>query len=58
MSALAKVKRTRRLELAFELPAGHHYRAYLCNGYTWWESPSGPVAEGKSRTWTRACGAG
>jgi hypothetical protein len=40
VSALVRVKRTRRLELAFELPAGYDYRAYLCNGLTWWELPA------------------
>lgn len=39
VSALVSVKRTRRLELAFELPAGHDYRALLCDGLTWWERP-------------------
>lgn len=39
VSALATVKRTRRLELSFELPAGHDYQVYLCNGFTHWTSP-------------------
>lgn len=39
VSALVRVRRTRRLELAFTLPAGHDYRAYLCHGITWWEKP-------------------
>lgn len=39
VSALAMVKRTRRLELVFDLPAGHNYQAYLCNGFTHWVSP-------------------
>jgi hypothetical protein len=39
VSALVKIKRVRSLELAFELPSGHHYRAYLCRGFTHWESP-------------------
>ena len=43
VSALVRVKRTRRLELAFELPGGHDYRAYLCNGFTVWESPDGTL---------------
>ncbi|MEP6622617.1 MAG: hypothetical protein ABJE47_25065 [bacterium] len=43
VSALVRVKRTRRLELAFELPAGHDYRAYLCDGYTQWDSPRGKI---------------
>lgn len=41
VSALVKVKRTRRLELSFSLPAGHDYRAYLAPGVTWWERPVG-----------------
>lgn len=44
VSALVKVKRTRRLQLAFELPSGHDYRAYLCNGFTLWESPRSSTA--------------
>lgn len=39
VSALVRVRRTRRLELSFALPSGHDYRAYLCPGVTWWESP-------------------
>ena len=39
VSALATVKRTRRLELSFDLPAGHDYQCYLCNGFTHWVSP-------------------
>ena len=39
--ALVRVKRVRRLELVFALPGGHDYRAYLCQGYTHWESPRG-----------------
>lgn len=39
VSALATVRRTRRLELSFELPAGHDYHVYLCNGFTHWQSP-------------------
>lgn len=39
VSALATVKRTRRLELSFELPAGHDYQVYLCNGFTHWTAP-------------------
>lgn len=49
VSALVRVKRTRRLELNFELPGGHNYRAYLCNGYTLWESPSGTLAKKAKR---------
>ncbi|MGI8548500.1 MAG: hypothetical protein ACR2M1_14435 [Gemmatimonadaceae bacterium] len=51
VSALVRVKRTRRLELSFELPAGHNYRAYLCNGLTWWEHPQDARdnAEGRRR---------
>ncbi len=40
VSALVRVKRTRRLELSFALPAGHDYRAYMAPGITWWERPS------------------
>jgi hypothetical protein len=40
VSALVSVKRTRRLELSFSLPAGHDYRAYLCPGITWWDRPA------------------
>jgi hypothetical protein len=39
VSALVKVKRTRRLELSFSLPAGHDYVAYICTGSTWWKTP-------------------
>lgn len=45
VSALVRVKRTRRLELAFELPAGHDYRAYLCNGFTHWDLPRGRMTK-------------
>jgi hypothetical protein len=48
--ALAKVKRTRRLELVFDLPAGHDYRAYLCNGFTHWVSPRAHLRSGRIRT--------
>lgn len=48
--ALATVKRTRRLELAFDLPAGHDYRAYLCNGFTHWVSPRAHLRSGPIRT--------
>lgn len=41
VSAVVKVRRTRRLELSFELPSGHHYVADLCNGYMRWVSPTG-----------------
>jgi hypothetical protein len=49
VSALVRIKRTRRLELAFELPGGHDYRAYLCNGFTHWDSPRGTMTTVKSR---------
>jgi hypothetical protein len=39
VSALVRVKRTRRLELAFTLPSGYYYRAYLGQSATWWEKP-------------------
>lgn len=39
VSTMATVKRTRRLELSFELPAGHDYKCYLCTGFTHWVSP-------------------
>lgn len=39
LSALVKVERTRRLEMVFSMPAGHHYRALVASGTTWWESP-------------------
>ncbi len=48
--ALATVKRTRRLELIFDLPAGHDYRAYLCNGFTHWVSPRAHLRGGPVRT--------
>lgn len=53
VSALVKVKRTRRLELAFELPSGHDYRAYLCNGFTLWESPRPSAARVSRRPRTK-----
>lgn len=40
VSALVRIRRTRRLELSFALPSGHDYRAYLCHGITWWEIPA------------------
>jgi hypothetical protein len=40
ISALVKVKRLRKLELAFELPAGHQYVARLGQGFTLWDSPA------------------
>jgi hypothetical protein len=39
VTALVRVKRVRQLELQFELPAGHDYLAYLCKGFTYWDSP-------------------
>lgn len=48
-SALVRVKRTRLLGLAFELPGGHDYRAYLCNGFTHWDSPRGTIARTSKR---------
>ena len=39
-SALVRIKRTRRLELASELPSGHDYRAFLCNGFMYWDAPT------------------
>ena len=39
VAALVNVKRTRRLELEFALPAGHDYLAYLGHGLLWWEHP-------------------
>ena len=39
VSALVNVKRTRRLQLDFALPAGHDYVAYLTPGTLWWELP-------------------
>lgn len=39
VSALVSVKRTRRLELAFTLPAGWNYDARICPDITWWKLP-------------------
>lgn len=39
VSALVRIRRTRRLELGFVLPAGRDYRAYLSHNATWWELP-------------------
>lgn len=39
VSALVRVRRTRRLELGFALPAGRDYRAYLSHSAAWWELP-------------------
>jgi hypothetical protein len=39
VSALARIKRTRRLALTFFLPSGRDYRAYLAPGVLWWERP-------------------
>ena len=70
VSALVRVKRVRRLELVFDLPSGHDYRAYLCKGFTHWESPSGKLARPRRakggtspqalptcrwKTWCRCC---
>ena len=51
VSALATVKRTRQLELSFELPAGHDYQVYLCNGFTHWTAPRRRL--GKARNASR-----
>jgi len=40
VSALVSIKRSRRLELSFALPAGHDYLGYLCPGVTWWQRPT------------------
>lgn len=50
VSALVSVKRTRRLELAFELAGGHDYRALVCNGFTLWQSPVGTMARKSKRS--------
>jgi hypothetical protein len=57
VSALVRVKRTRQLELAFELPAGHDYRAYLCNGFTYWDLPRGTLAKASRRSAARGTAA-
>ena len=49
LSALGKVKRVRKLELAFELPAGHHYVAHIGPGFTRWESPTPTPRRGRVR---------
>ncbi len=49
VSALAKVRRLRKLELSFELPAGHHYVAEIGQGFTQWSSPAPPARRRRSR---------
>lgn len=39
VGALVRVKRLRKLALAFKLPAGHDYQGYLGRGALWWEKP-------------------
>jgi hypothetical protein len=46
VSALVRVKRTRRFELSFALPAGHDYLAHMCAGITWWVRPAMAPAAG------------